>query len=193
MTTFLHSLAWVAAFVAFVLSYRWITLYVAFYLKRQQTGCFRARKYPHSDPLFGYDLFKERQRALKEGNLHALYTRDFRRLGKTWEERFQNQYVINTMDAVNHQYMHTAGIEAFGKPTMRAKINAPILGNGIFMAEGVQWKESRSLIKPIFARAEIGNMAMMAKHVDRLIALLPRDSRTFDIQPMLKKLVCKIT
>ena len=61
------------------------------------------------------------------------------------------------------------------------------------MPERVQWKEARSLIKPIFARAEIGNMAMMAKHVDRLIALLSRDSRTFDIRPMLKKLVYKIT
>ena len=149
--------------------------------------------YPHSDLVFGYDLYKERQRALKEGNLQALYTRDFKRLGKTWEEIFPNQRVINTMDTVYHQYIHAAGFEDFGKPSMRAKISAPIVGNGIFMAEGAHWKQSRSMIKPIFVTAEVGNMVMTARHVDRFLALLPRDSATCDIQLMLEKLVCTIS
>lgn len=161
-------------------------------MKRQQTGCFRARRYPHSDPFFGYDLYKERQRAFREGHLQALYTRDFNRLGKTWEEILLDQRVINTMDIANHHYIHTVGFEDFGKPTRRSKISAPILGNGIFMAEGTHWKQSRSIIKPIFAKADTGNIEMMAHHVDRFLALIPQDSSTFDIQPMLKKLVCAV-
>ncbi len=148
--------------------------------------------YPHIDPFFGYDLYKERQRAFREGNLQALYTRHFSRLGKTWEEILLDQRVINTMDIANHHYIHTVGFEDFGKPTRRSKISAPILGNGIFMAEGTQWKHSRSIIKPIFAKADTGNIGMMACHVDRFLALIPRDSSTFDIQPMLKRLVCAV-
>jgi len=134
-------------------------------------------------------LVKQRQQANKDGKLQALYKRHFYALGKTWEEIFWNERVINTMDAVNHQYIHALGFEDFGKPKQRTKINAPILGNGIFAAEGAHWKHPRSIIKPIFARAELENISMMAKHVDRFISLLPKNSETFDIQPMLKKMV----
>jgi cytochrome P450 len=93
------------------------------------------------------------------------------------------------MDAVNMQYIHALGFEDFGKPNHRMKISAPILGNGIFVAKGAHWKHSRSIIKPIFARAELENMSTMAKHVDRFVNLLPKNSESFDIQPMLKKMV----
>lgn len=148
-----------------------------------------ARSYPHSEPLFGYDLYRKRRRALADGDTQALYAYDFKRLGKTWQENFLGQHVFNTMDTMNHQYIHAVGFEDFGKSPQRARISAQVLGNGIFMAEGTQWKHSRTIIKPIFAKAEVGNMTMMAKHVDRFLALLPRDSSDFDIQPMLKKLV----
>ena len=163
--------------------------YLAFLRKRQQTSCHLARKYPHSEPLFGYDLYRKRRRALTDGNTQFVYARDFKRLGKTWQENFLGQRIINTMDTINHQYIHAIGFEDFGKSPQRARVSAEVLGNGIFMAEGKHWKHSRSIIKPIFAKAEVGNMTMMAKHVDRFLALLPRDSSEFDIQPMLKKLV----
>lgn len=191
MNPIMLSLAWAAALTVIALVHHKLSRYVAFLVKRQQTGCFRARKYPHSDPFFGYDLYKQRQRALRESNLQALYTRHCNRLGKTWEEISLDQRVINTMDIANHHYIHNVGFEEFGKPTARFKISAPILGNGIFKAEGAQWKHSRSIIKPIFAKADTENIGIMARHVDRFLALIPRDYSTFDIQPMLKKLVRK--
>ncbi|KAI9687653.1 MAG: hypothetical protein M1820_010424 [Bogoriella megaspora] len=162
--------------------------YFAFIRNRRRTGCYMARKYPHSEPFLGYDLYRKRRRALANGDTQDLYTSDFNRLGKTWQETFLGQRIINTMDAVNHQYIHALGFEDFGKSPQRAKLSAQVLGNGIFIAEGSQWKHSRSIIKPIFAKAEVENMTMMAKHVDRFLALVPRDSSDFDIQPMLKKL-----
>ena len=189
MTSIILGLGWATTLTILILVYQELSRYVAFRMKRQQTGCFRARRYPHSDPFFGYDLYKQRQRALREGNLQALYTRHCNQFGKTWEETFLDQRVINTMDIANHHYIHTVGFEDFGKPTARFKISAPILGYGIFKAEGAQWKQSRSIIKPIFAKADTENIEMMARHVDRFLALIPRDQSTFDIQPRLKKLV----
>ena len=58
------------------------------------------------------------------------------------------------------------------------------------MAKGMQWKQSRNIIKLIFAKADTGNIEMMACHVDQFLAFIPWDSSTFDIQPILKKLVC---
>jgi cytochrome P450 len=193
MYSVLIPLAWAIVFAVVILVYQKVLQYVAFSAKRRQTGCFKAPVYPHSDILGGSDLVKQRQQAQKDGNLQALYTRHFNALGKTWEETFWNERVINTMDAVNHQYIHALGFEEFGKPNQRMKISAPILGNGIFVAEGAHWKHSRSIIKPIFARAELENMELMAKHVNRFIHLLPRDSKTFDIQSMLKRMVSRFS
>jgi len=189
MNSALLPFVWAILFVVIIIFYQKVRQYAAFSAKRRQTGCFRAPVYPHSDILGGSDLVKQRQQAQQDGNLQALYTRHFNALGKTWEETFWNERVINTMDAVNHQYIHALGFEDFGKPNQRMKISAPILGNGIFVAEGTHWKQSRGIIKPIFARAELENMELMAKHVNRFIDLLPRDSKTFDIQSMLKKMV----
>ncbi|EPE26532.1 Cytochrome P450 [Glarea lozoyensis ATCC 20868] len=182
-----------AACILITLLWQKCTDFVAFNIKRRQTGCFRAKLYPHTDRLWGSDLVKQRQQATKNGNLQALYTRHFKMLAKTWEEVFWNQRVINTMDTANLQYVHVFGFEDFGKPNHRMKISAPILGNGIFVAEGARWKHSRSIIKPIFARAELENISSMAKHVDRFLNLLPQNSETFDIQPMLKKMVLDIS
>ena len=189
MATLPFSVACATVLLAVIVFYPKSSRYLAFIRKRQQTGCYKARKYPHSDPIFGYDLYRKRRRALAHGNTQALYAHDFSQLGKTWQENFLGQHVINTMDTVNHQYIHALGFEEFGKSPQRAKISAEVLGNGIFTAEGPQWKHARSIIKPIFTRAEVENMTMMAKHVDRFLALLPRDCSEFDIQPMLKKLV----
>lgn len=187
--TFLTRLGWAGILIVVIYVYQQSKKYLAFYLERQRTGCCKANSYPHTDPIFGYDLHKRRQQALRDGNTQAIYAADFDRLGKTWQENSLGQCVINTMDPLNHQYIHATGFANFGKSISRKPSSVLILGNGIFAAEGSHWKHSRSIIKPIFARAEVGNMEMMAKHVDRFLALLPPDSQTFDVQPMLKKLV----
>ena len=96
------------------------------------------------------------------------------------------------MDIANHCYIYTVGFKEFGKPAARSKISASIFGKGIFMAEGTQWKQSRGMIKPIFAKADTKNIEMMARHVDRFLALISRDYSTFDIQLMFKKLVRRV-
>lgn len=41
----------------------------------------------------------------------------------------------------------------------------PLLGNGIFASEGRQWKHSRTLLKPQFAREQVGHVKMLEPHV----------------------------
>ncbi|KAL9087649.1 MAG: hypothetical protein Q9165_006573 [Trypethelium subeluteriae] len=188
MASSLLPFAYIAVLLVLTLFYFEIHRFLPFFRRSQETGYYTAPTYPHSEPLLGYDLYRKRRRALADGITQALYVRDFKRLGKTWHENFLGQRVINTMDTINHQYIHAIGFEDFGKSPQRVISSAQVLGNGIFMAEGSRWKHSRSIIKPIFAKAEVGNMTMMAKHVDRFLELLPRDASEFDIQPMLKKL-----
>lgn len=44
----------------------------------------------------------------------------------------------------------------------------PLLGNGIFASEGRQWKHSRTLLKPQFAREQVGHVKMLEPHVQML-------------------------
>ena len=183
----------IRVFVAFLIlvaiaSYEWLRRQMAFLSLRHRTGCAYPPSYPHKDPIFGYDLYRQRQQALKEGYNMSLYMRDFRRLGHTWQETSLTTQVVNVMDPVNLQYIHSTAVEDFGRLVNRPS-NAKILGSGIFLADGKRWRRSRDLIKPIFARAEVGNMEFLERHVDQFIKQLPKDGSAFDLQPRIKRLV----
>ena len=63
------------------------------------------------------------------------------------------------------------------------------IGKGVFMQDGQTWKRARALIRPTFNRAEIADLENFEIHVGRLLALIPRDERTVDLQPLFKRLV----
>ncbi|KAJ5578003.1 uncharacterized protein N7459_006967 [Penicillium hispanicum] len=65
----------------------------------------------------------------------------------------------------------------------RPQIFAPLLGNGIFTAEGRAWKHSRDLLRKQFLRVQSQNLDHFREHVDNLINLLP-SSGVVDLQPL---------
>ena len=67
----------------------------------------------------------------------------------------------------------------------------PLLGSGIFTTDGAQWEHSKNLIKPIFNRAQISDLSYLEKHVQRMVARIPENGSTIDLQYLLKLLVCK--
>lgn len=87
------------------------------------------------------------------------------------------------------QTMFTSAFENFRVASLRYGPSVPLLGSGIFTTDGAQWDHSKTLIKPIFARAQISDLAYLKKHVMRMIGSIPRDSSTIDLQPLLKFLV----
>ena len=151
-------------------------------------GCQRPRKFPHRD-IWGYDLYRERAKATQHGQLLKLHERHFALYGKTFEERFFNAKVINTMEAANIQQVASTSFQDWGKVSSRSSSASPVLGRGIFSEDGVFWRHSRDLIKPTFARSEISDVNSLCAFVDRLMELIPHDGTTIDIQPLLHKLV----
>lgn len=171
---------------------RW-TKYMAFRSAALQHGCQRPPKYPHRDPIWGYDLYRERAKAAQHGRLLKLYEQHFQRYGKTFEEQFFNTKIINTMEAANLQHVAALSFADFGRATeSRKNLSAPFMGTGILSSDGAQWKRSRDLIKPIFSRSEIADIDSLSYHVDRLLDMIPRNGNTVDIQPLLQRLVPKI-
>lgn len=66
---------------------------------------------------------------------------------------------------------------------VRVPAFAPLLGNGIFASEGLQWKHSRNLLKPQFVREQVGHVEMLEPHVKLMIEHIRRNSGSeFDLE-----------
>ena len=181
-----------AALVAVIAGYGRLRQYMAFLVLRRRTGCTYPPMYPHKDPVFGFDLYRRRQRAREEGHNMSLYMTDMKRLGNTWQEITLGKRTINVMDPANYQHVHSIATQDFPRLVNRPSNNA-VLGAGIYLTEGERWKHSRNLITPVFARAEGGNTALLTCHVDEFIRQLPRDGSAFDLQPMIKRLALDLS
>ena len=180
---------WTASLVLCVYIFQKWRVYSTFRAAAIQHGCQRPRKYPHRDPILGYDLYRERAKATQYGQLMKLYVGHFELYGKTFEEQFFNTKVINTMEAANIQQVAALSFQDWGKVSARNISSSPFLGRGIFTSDGAFWKHSRDLIKPTFTRSEISDVNSLGVFVDRLLKLIPRDGTMIDIQPLIHKLV----
>ena len=93
------------------------------------------------------------------------------------------------MPRSNIQHVTAVSFEDWCKVSSRNNASSLFLGKGIFSGDGGFWKYSRNLIKPLFARSEIADVESLSRFVDRLFNLIPRDGSTFDIQPLMHRLV----
>lgn len=157
-------------------------------LKRRH-NCAETNKYPHQDVL-GTDLARLRAQAVREGRLFTLYKSQFDAYGKTFSEIWRGKTLFNTTEPANVQHVAGLAAEDFGKDPDRETAQWPLLGPSIF-SNGPAWSLSRDLVKPIFARAELADLDFFASCVDKFIRLLPEKGETFDIQPLLHRLVCR--
>ncbi|KAE9373609.1 cytochrome P450 [Stipitochalara longipes BDJ] len=177
---------WATALLSIVYFYQKWTSYKAFRAAALQHGCKRPPKYPHTEPFFGTDLLRERNKLKKEGRLMRSLGAHYELLGKTYQERFFDLTIINTKEARNIQQVTALGFNDYSKASL-AGAN-PMFGNGILNQEGAVWKHSRGLVKPTFARSEIADVAMFEFHFERFLGGIPRDGTTIDLQLPIHKL-----
>ncbi|KAI9690496.1 MAG: hypothetical protein M1822_009459 [Bathelium mastoideum] len=81
-------------------------------------------------------------------------------------------------------------VQNFGFAPMRYEFppTREFFSRGILTVDGPFWEHSRALIKPIFAKAQIANLGSLDAHLAKMIAYIPVDGSTFDLQPLLKRL-----
>ncbi|TGO30958.1 hypothetical protein BPAE_0002g00490 [Botrytis paeoniae] len=77
--------------------------------------------------------------------------------------------------------------ELFGVGPMRSFGLKPLAGDGLMSTDGAVWKAHRSVLTPIFAQAT-SHQHMFEQHVARLLALIPEDRSTVDLQPLFDRL-----
>ncbi|KAN0098399.1 cytochrome P450 family protein [Hyaloscypha variabilis] len=179
-------LLWAFALLSTVYFYKKWASYKAFRAAALQHGCKRPPKYPHTDPFFGTDTLRERNKLKKQGRLLRSLGAHYERLGKTYQEKFFDLTVINTMEPRNFQQVTALGFGDYSKASFADAY--PMFGDGILNQEGAVWKHSRNLVKPTFARSEIADVAMFEFHFERFLEGIPRDRTTIDLQQPIHKL-----
>lgn len=62
----------------------------------------------------------------------------------------------------------------------------PLLGNGIFVSEGLQWKHSRNLLRPQFVKEQVGHVEQLEPHVKLLFSHIRANGGVpLDVEPLI--------
>ncbi|KAG6008272.1 hypothetical protein E4U21_004734 [Claviceps maximensis] len=175
-----------------ILFIRFIIVQWRRHLYRRQSGCQQPKRYPHRLPWlldpWGRDLQCRRLEGFVQGRFNRLYQEQFLQCGPTFEERSPNGTQLCTIDEDNWRTVLSLKHEDYSKKETRSWSLLRFTGPGILSNEGTAWRQSRDLIKPLFMRAQLSDVARFKRHVDRLMEVLPRDGRTLDLTPWFAKL-----
>lgn len=166
-----------------------IFAYVLLQRDMSRNGCSPPPRYPHKDPFLGLDMFFDDFKAMNRGNSASTERERFSDCGKTFEANSWGTKCIHTMDVANTQAVLSQLFDRFGVEPMRLHLGEPFIGRGVFSTDGAYWQQSRELIKPMFARAQISDFTALDVHLNRMMDRIPTDDHTVDFQALLKLMV----
>ena len=190
-----YFLAFIIALVAYT-SYSFIYRFIKNRrdaAQAERLGCKPAALLPNKLPL-GVDHIRDaikadnarqfvgmmRERCAKMGTL----THQYNILGTTG---------FMTTDPKNLQAILATQFHDFELGQMRIKNFQPLLGTGIFSADGKQWEHSRAMLRPQFARDQVSNLVFEEQHVQNMMRALPIDSTGWTPEVDLQVLFFRLT
>ncbi|KAL6707423.1 hypothetical protein ACN47E_004202 [Coniothyrium glycines] len=97
-----------------------------------------------------------------------------------------------TIEPRNIQAVLATQFKDFGLGERRNGNFSPLLGHGIFSADGKEWEHARALLRPQFARDQVSDLELEEEHVKNMMRVIPvsRDGWTdvTNMQPLLFRL-----
>ena len=155
----------------------------------KELGCMEPPDYPHKDPIFGLDVFFDNIKNLKNRRFLDGFKTRFDLYGETFRAIRMGTTSIYTNDPKNYQAVHALQFSDYGVQPLRRDATLPFLGEGVFTMDGPFWEHSREIIRPTFARSNVTNLPAFEAHFRKFLELIPRDSSTVDLKPLLYRLV----
>ncbi|OAA74176.1 cytochrome P450 [Cordyceps fumosorosea ARSEF 2679] len=126
--------------------------------------------YPHIDPFWGLDLSLAMWRDYTRGRLAEGMRLRHARCGATFKAReLFGAECIYTVDPENIRDVTTIQFARFQKSAWVDEASKHI-GHGVLMNEGAAWRRSRALLKPVFAKTTLDELALVEPHVKNMIA-----------------------
>ncbi|KAJ5780217.1 cytochrome P450 [Penicillium paradoxum] len=158
-----------------------ITGYVLYYgitfivdrRKAKLLGCQPAHLQRNRLPL-GWDLLQRLRAATNAGNLpEEMYKMFQEERHWTFKSSMLGTTFVQTVEPKNIQALLATQFEDFELGDLRRRALSPMLGNGIFTADGKYWKHSRAMIRPQFVRDQVSDLKLEEVHVQELLRQLP--------------------
>ena len=92
---------------------------------------------------------------------------------------------IFTVEAENVKTILATKFKDYKLPSTRQRGFQPLLGSGIFLTDGADWKHSRELIRPNFVRDQVADLDNFEEHLSLMIKAIPKDGKTtVDLQEL---------
>ena len=153
-------------------------------------GCSPAPSAEQRDRIFGLDsliqLYQSHRKNRRNVSMRVL----FDRYGHTFQANSWSQTKIFSIEPQNLQSVLTTDFTSWGVQPLRLFAFEPFVGKGIMCSDGKFWEQSRALVKPTFARSQIADLHLKTfdAHVQKLIAWIPGDGSSVDLQPLFSRL-----
>ena len=183
---------WIPSLVISLTLFWKLFTFLAYKNSLRKHGCRTVARYPHKDPFLGYDLYRIIERSRQQNTvvptLQWLF--DSYGNGKTFEALTWGIPTLYSADPRIIRSVLKEGFDNFGIEPFRKPFNSPWICRGILVSDGQEWKMSRAMLRPLFQKSQHADLPGLEVHVQKLIALIPKDCSTFDIQPLLCRLVC---
>lgn len=149
-------------------------------------GCGDVPAYPHKDPILGLDAFFDSLRALSSHSLLDLYAQRFASCGSTYSMTALGSSVLVTNEVENIKTILGTNMVDWPIDGPRLYCTLPVLGpNSIFSSNGESWHKARAMLKPSFVRNQISDLKCFDRHIRNMLATIPADGVTFDLQSLL--------
>jgi hypothetical protein len=188
----IYNMAYFAALIATVVCLS-ITCLVwqrlKFRVVRREGGCKLPPKYPHKDPILGIDRLFRRWKAISQNRFLEEFDQSYQRLGKTFKGVSLGCTAIDSIEPDNLKAVFATNSNMWGNGPIRLRAMSPWVGRGFITVDGLDWQDSHTLLKPSFHRANIANLKPFENSLQQLLALIPRDGSTVDLQVLFSKLV----
>ncbi|KAG9237693.1 cytochrome P450 [Amylocarpus encephaloides] len=148
-------------------------------------GCKPCPAYPHKDPIFGLDLFLINLKLSRDGGFLEGVRNRYKALKcRTFSQITLGERMIMTCEPENVKAILATQFKQFELPPRRKNAFDPIFGHGIFTTDGADWEASRALLRPSFTRSQVGDIETFEEHISKLLARIPRDGSTVDLQEL---------
>ncbi|ETR98907.1 cytochrome P450 alkane hydroxylase [Trichoderma reesei RUT C-30] len=92
--------------------------------------------------------------------------------------------VLITRDPEQIKAILATNFSSFGHGPMWHRLWRPFLGDGIFGVDGQLWHDSRSMIRPMFARDRLRNLAIFEDCTSKLLRKIPSAGATVELKDL---------
>lgn len=191
MKLFALSNSWIFGLtVCFLLLWKLVSFLRYRHILRRH-GCRKIARYPHKDPLLGYDLYRIIESSKRRNDTIPTMRRLFNSCskGKTFQALTWGNPTVHSIDARIFRAVLKEDVHSFAVERFRKSFFSPWISGGFLVSDGEEWKRSRAILAPLFQKSQYADIPGLEVHLERLLALIPQDGTTFDIQPLFCRMV----